>query len=149
MDSNQNNNSNPQLNVLNQINNGLDNNQNVDLNGSNNNPFFNNNSVQNNLDSEVDELYINTDRKFISNETQQGANNLEFDNNNLNDNLTDTMGGNGSKYSNDPKVIENLKQKNTISINGEFKVFVIIVLVLLGLIFLFPTIYDLIRKIGY
>ena len=59
-------------------------------------------------------------------------------------------------YSQDPKVIENLKlqnsnenKKNTITITSEGKVFIIIIIVLLLFTFVMPYIFDLIRKVTY
>ena len=52
-------------------------------------------------------------------------------------------------YSKDPKVIENMNKKNTVSISSEGKIFLIIILVLLLFIFVLPTIFDYIRDIQY
>ena len=55
-------------------------------------------------------------------------------------------------YSKDPKVVKNIeeeKKKNTITITGEAKVFLVIIAVLLLFTFVMPIIFDLIRNIHY
>ena len=52
-------------------------------------------------------------------------------------------------YSQDPKVQDNLKKKNTITITSEGKVFIIIVIALLLFIFVLPTIFDIVRNVSY
>ena len=88
---------------------------------------------------------MNTDSKFLSqnqfNETSLNDLNVEEGYNNIQ--TTD--------YSYDPKVRENIegRKKNTITITGEMKIFIIIALVLLIFILVMPYIFDFLRDIKY
>ena len=50
-------------------------------------------------------------------------------------------------YYKDPRVQENIKKSNTITITGEGKVFIIIIIILLLFIFILPTVFDYVRNI--
>ena len=52
-------------------------------------------------------------------------------------------------YSMEPRVQENLKKKNTVTITSEGKVFIIIIIVLLLFIFIMPYIFDAIRNANH
>ena len=99
-----------------------------------------------NQNTEINEmLNMNTDNRFLSqnefNETSLNELNVEGGYNNIE--RTD--------YSQEPQVRANIdgQKKNTITITGEMKTFIIIALVLLIFIFAMPYIFDLIREIKY
>lgn len=128
--------------------NSLSNNQ----NNNNNNKFINNviNNNQNNdlpPEDELAELNKVIDipkNKFIND-------NIDSTKNTLNDLNIESEHTEGPRvdYSKDPKVMENMQKKNTINIGSEGKIFLIIIIVLFLFIFGLPTVFDLIRNIRY
>jgi len=114
------------------------NNQNNNLN-TNINQGFNNNSNNDEIPT------FQSQNKFITeNQTNTALNDLNVEG--------EYNGLSKVDYSQDPKVVENIqssKKKNTITITGEAKVFLIIIAVLLIFTFIMPTIFDFIRDIQY
>lgn len=117
-------------------------------NGANlNQNTFINPPVAPNQESDLGELnkVIKTPQnRFINNDIDTTANSL----NNLNIE-NEHVDGPKVDYSKDPKVMENLNKKNTVTITSEGKIFIIIIIALLLFIFVLPTIFDLIRDIQY
>jgi hypothetical protein len=138
------------------------NNQNNNFFNNNINPNFNNGQYNNNLNTNINQQFNNeitresilnndeivvfqSQNKFITeNKTNTSLNDLNIEG--------DYNGLPKVDYSQDPKVIENLKtqnKKNTIIITEEAKIFLIIIAVLLLFTFVMPIIFDLIRNIQY
>ena len=132
-------------------NNNVINNQQMPTNSNNIDPFTNTNQTQKPT-TYVDMLekeginIIGNESKFINNkltynETSINDLNVQGNYNNILQN----------DYRNDPRVIENLKQKEkkTITITKELKIVIIIVVILFIFIFIIPYIFDFIREIRY
>ena len=160
----------PMLNVIpgmqqnsNDINQPLINNNNGNLNQTSGNIVdnlntFNNQPIQptmptiNNNNNSIlnDEIKIESNNRFINN-------NIESNNNLTALNIEDKYNNKAEIYLNDPKVQANLREnlnqeenkKNTITITGEGKVFLVIIAALLVFTFVMPYIFDLIRDIKY
>lgn len=95
----------------------------------------------NNTSEEEDFMLKNNQNKFINNEMEAndtGLNNLNIDDTYNNPTKID--------YSQDRKVQENLKKKNTVTITSEGKVFLLIVAVLFIFTFIMPYIFDFFIK---
>ena len=137
---------NEQYNINNQVSN-----QSLNMNDYNS---INNNQIQsNNNFTEENPLLNQKNNKFI---TQ----NIETQSTALNDLNVDGTYHNMGKYdySQDPRVKANLeqnnlnqtaKQKNTITITSEGKIFIIIIIALLLFTIVMPYIFDFIRNIKY
>ena len=118
-------------------------------NNLNNNDNFNNNinneiTMDSILNNEEINAFQNQNKFITENQTNTTLNDLNIEG--------DYNGLPKVDYSRDPKVIENIKaekKKNTITITGEAKVFIIIIAVLLIFTFIMPTIFDFIRDIQY
>lgn len=134
------------------------------------NNFFNNNVNSNqykdNLNNSINQEFNNNTNKEMTIETilnNEGINVFQEQNKFITENQTNTAlndlnvegeynGLSKVDYSQDPKVIENIqssKKKNTITITGEAKVFLIIIAVLLLFTFVMPIIFDFVRDIQY
>ena len=103
--------------------------------------FIENNFSQNDVE---DNLIVQHKNKFINNNidtTSTSLNNLNIPGEYNNMPKVD--------YSQEPKVKENMQKKNTITITGEAKVFLIIIAVLLLFTFVMPIIFDFVRDIQY
>lgn len=151
----------------NNINQGFNNQQNNNISNADNS-FYNNintnyNGYLNNLNHSINQEFnnINSEKsiekiladeeitifqepnKFITeNQNNTALNDLNIDG--------DYNGLPKVDYSQDPKVMENIQsqnKKNTITITGEAKVFLIIIAVLLLFTFIMPTIFDYINDI--
>lgn len=101
--------------------------------------------AQNPNNSDVN-LINNQNNKFINfdnNQNEQSLDNLNVDGSY---NQLET-----SKYSNDPKVIQNINEtkKNTVPISKELKTVIIIALVLLLFIIVMPMIFEFINDIRF
>lgn len=146
--------------IQNSISNDLNNNM---LNNTNNNIF--NSNINTNIDNNINnnQSFNNVTKESILDEEQiptlseknRFINNVESNTNTALNDLNVEGEYNGIPkvdYTNDPKVQENIlqeKKKNTITITGEAKVFLIIIAVLLLFTFIMPIIFDAIREIQY
>lgn len=144
-----------QDNINNQNNNFYNNNINTNINNNPNNEQYNNSISQEFNNNPNKEITIET---ILNNE---GINVFQEQNKFITENQTNTAlndlnvegeynGLPKVDYSQDPKVMENIqssKKKNTITITGEAKVFLIIIAVLLIFTFVMPTIFDYINDI--
>lgn len=107
-------------------------------------------AINNNRQEENDEIKIDTNNKFINS-------NIDATNSLNQLNIEDEYNDKSSIYLNDPKVQANLEaagyqkeeKKNTITITGEGKVFLIIIAALLLFTFVMPYIFDFLRDIKY
>lgn len=99
-----------------------------------------NNNIAQNPDEQV-QIAIQQENKFLNT-------NIDITNTYLNINREDTP-AQSVDYSQDPKVQENIKKRNTVTITSEGRVFIIIILVLLVFIFVLPKIFDFISNIQY
>ena len=107
-------------------------------------------TINNNHQEENDEIKIDTNNKFINS-------NIDATNSLNQLNIEDEYNDKSSIYLNDPKVQANLEaagyqkeeKKNTITITGEGKVFLIIIAALLLFTFVMPYIFDFLRDIKY
>jgi len=93
------------------------------------------------LDDEINEIIKPQQNRFINNS-------MPSENTTLNDLNVDGAYNNMPKvdYSQEPKVQENLKKKNTVTITSEGKVFILIIIVLLLFTFVMPYIFDFFRN---
>ena len=113
-----------------------------------NNNAFNPTPIPNGLVGEDDSINIQSTNRFINND-------INTTNTALNELNVDGEYNDMPKidYSKDPKVQNNLiqeeKQKKTIAITGEVKVFIVIIIALLLFIFVMPYIFDMLRNIQY
>jgi len=151
-----NNNTIPNQDINNQHNNFFNNNTNTNINNNHNHNLNNSNDQGFNANIN-EEMTIET---ILNNE---GINVFQEQNKFITENQTNTAlndlnvegeynGLPKVDYSQDPKVMENIqssKKKNTITITGEAKVFLIIIAVLLLFTFIMPIIFDYVRNIQY
>ena len=134
------------------INQGIINSQNINI--DNNISSQNNNYFNSNIDNEMTRASIlnnegitvfQEQNKFITeNQTNTALNDLNVEG--------EYNGLTKIDYSKDPKVMENIQsqnKKNTITITGEAKVFLIIIAVLLLFTFVMPIIFDFINNIQH
>lgn len=103
----------------------------------------NNQSQINTIEEENPMLNLQKNKFLNSNNTEH---NTTLDNLNVNGEYHDMP---KIDYSQDIKVQENLKKRNTVTITGEGKIFIIIIIVLLIFVFVMPYIFDAIRNIRY
>lgn len=93
---------------------------------------MNNNQNMNNPQVNDDRLVIPQNNTYI--------------NNNFQENSTEIYTPNDPKapvdYSQDPKVRENMQKKNTITVDSDGRVLIIIAIIILLFIFFLPTIYG-------
>lgn len=107
-------------------------------------------TMNNNITEEDDEIRIDANNKFINS-------NIDATNSLNQLNIEDEYNDKSAMYLNDPTVQANLQntqpenkdKKNTITITGEGKVFLIIIAALLIFTFVMPYIFDFIRDIKY
>jgi len=147
-----------QDNINNQHNNFFNNNVNAN--------FYNNVQYNNNLNTNINQGFnTNIDSEMTRESTLNNDEITAFQEHNkfITENQTNTAlndlnvegeynGLPKVDYSQDPKVMENIqsnKKKNTITITGEAKVFLIIIAVLLLFTFVMPIIFDFVRDIQY
>lgn len=102
-------------------------------------PLQNQNNSDTNLINNQNNRFIN----FDNNQNEQSLDNLNVDGSY---NQLET-----SKYSNDPKVIQNINEtkKNTVPVSKELKTVIIIALFLLLFIIVMPMIFEFINDIRF
>lgn len=140
--------------------------QNIIFEQQNQNSSFFNNGLNANPDNNINEM-LNNNQMPENNMNEQIqdddrlhlANHNRFINSQQNNTMLNDLNVEGEyngmpkvDYSKDPKVVKNIeeeKKKNTITITGEAKVFLVIIAVLLLFTFVMPIIFDLIRNIHY